>query len=359
MKNKFMKLPVVDIFIRLVGFVGFVGFVGLVLGVFPPAVSGEMPPASEPGKAQKPEVKAAEKEKTGLPAQPEEKKCLLPEGYRIADLSAKLVNSPQDNRWFLVFDSSLGQEESPKQEEKEQFRQPIEILPGQKLTEMKEVCRNSTDLTITFRVWGEITAYRKRNFILPTHVYQKTMFGDIQKEETNRNRPANTLEARLSPTPDPQDSSESETTIPAEAPIPADLRAALQAIPRTHSLSAPTEKEPEQPAESPKEEGFAIGGYSPAIWRDGYMVVDRVGRIVFDPELQCWLFAFETDANSMAEPPVIIHPSRLLEVMENVVERSGRSSLFRVTGQVTKYQGKNYLLLRKMLLVYDMGNLGK
>ncbi|OPZ96097.1 MAG: hypothetical protein BWY71_02026 [Planctomycetes bacterium ADurb.Bin412] len=45
--------------------------------------------------------------------------------------------------------------------------------------------------------------------------------------------------------------------------------------------------------------------------------------------------------------------------MENVVERSGRSSLFRVTGQVTKYQGKNYLLLRKMLLVYDMGNLGK
>jgi len=363
MKIKFMKLPVVDIFIRFVGFVGLGGLVGLVLWVFPPAVSGEMPPASEPVKAQKPEVKAAEKGKTGLPAQPEEKKRLLPEGYRIADLSAKLVNSPQDNRWFLVFDSSLGQEESPKQEEKEQFLQPIELLPGQKLTEMKEVCRNSTDLTITFRVWGEITAYRKRNFILPTHIYQKSMFGDIQKEKEKQTKPANTLEARLSPNPDPQDSSESETNIPsespAEAPIPADLRAALQSIPRTHSLSATPEKEPEQPAESPKEEGFAIGGYSPAIWRDGHMVVDRVGRIVFDPELQCWLFAFETDANSMAEPPVIIHPSRLLEVMENVVERSGRSSLFRVTGQVTKYQGKNYLLLRKMLLVYDMGNLGK
>ena len=51
------------------------------------------------------------------------------------------------------------------------FNRPIEVLPGKVLTAMTKVTGNKVDLSLTFRVWGELTTYRKRNFILPAMAY--------------------------------------------------------------------------------------------------------------------------------------------------------------------------------------------
>ena len=50
---------------------------------------------------------------------------------------------------------------------------------------------------------------------------------------------------------------------------------------------------------------------------------------------------------------------QLLEVMGNIVGQSTGSTKFRVSGQVSKYQNRNYMLVRMALVVYDTGNLGK
>ena len=89
------------------------------------------------------------------------------------------------------------------------------------------------------------------------------------------------------------------------------------------------------------------------------MIIDRVGRIHFDPEGLRWMFTFEADGASLAEPPVTLHPCRLLEIMENAVDHSSETLRFRISGQISQYQGRNYMLLRKVLMVYDLGNLVK
>ena len=93
--------------------------------------------------------------------------------------------------------------------------------------------------------------------------------------------------------------------------------------------------------------------------RDGDMVIDRIGRIMYDSGNLCWLFVFEADGDSLTEPPIALHPSRLLEVMENKAMHSSKRLRFRVSGEITTFRGATYMLLHKVLLVYEPGNLHK
>ncbi len=89
------------------------------------------------------------------------------------------------------------------------------------------------------------------------------------------------------------------------------------------------------------------------------MIVDRIGRIAYDPDDKYWLFVFESDGKSLLEPPIAILPSKLLEIVEQTLQKSSQPVKFRISGQVTRYQNKNYLLLRKVLIDLSKGNLGK
>lgn len=91
-------------------------------------------------------------------------------------------------------------------------------------------------------------------------------------------------------------------------------------------------------------------------WPDGYILVDRVGRLVKDG--QWWTLAFRSDENrTVRERPIRLLPSRMLESMEVAAARGSRNVLFRVSGEVTEFHSINYLLLRKVLIVRDHGNL--
>ena len=129
------------------------------------------------------------------------------------------------------------------------------------------------------------------------------------------------------------------------------------ALPRTRPLLSSDETTPDSLTSAPPKPPSRTSG-TEGICRDGYMVIDRVGRLTYYPDAQQWLFAFEADAASLAEPPVEVLPSQLLEVMEKLQRKSSRALRFRISGQVTKYQNRNYILLRKVLVVYDSGNLG-
>ena len=94
-------------------------------------------------------------------------------------------------------------------------------------------------------------------------------------------------------------------------------------------------------------------------WKDGYMVIDRVGRLNYNVEEGCWFFDFESDGASFTEPPVRLHPNRLMEEMEKHYKANIGGVKFRISGIISKYQGMNYMLLRKVLVVYELGNLGK
>ena len=87
--------------------------------------------------------------------------------------------------------------------------------------------------------------------------------------------------------------------------------------------------------------------------REGDYVNDRLGRLTKSADGQTMEFTFEADGRSMQDPPVIILPNLKLMSMEDAVNSGNRDLRFRVTGQVTEYKGRNYILLEKVSVVQE------
>ena len=88
---------------------------------------------------------------------------------------------------------------------------------------------------------------------------------------------------------------------------------------------------------------------------DGYVLVDRVGRLVRDAD--GWRFAFASGGGAPTDAPVRILPSRLLETMEHASAGGTEHTTFVLSGEVVAYRGRSFLLLRKVLIRRGLGNL--
>ena len=339
--------------------------------------------------------KAAKKAELLLP--------LLREGFPVIDRKAKLVRHPKDNRWFLVFEpfvtgssakdnkknnsnSSVGRGDlikrtasvKPKPADRsvsdpesqikdlirgdELFTWPMEVLPGKWLTAMTRVTGSKVDLSTTFRVWGEVTVYRDRNFILPNLVATDSLFGRSVSKLSARKKKTTvgSLERALGGVNGKKSSDTNIKQTEEKLRMSEKLRNILLTVPRTHVLNLPEETREQETGQVKKSSpaspsGISIGAGHRGKWKDGSLIVDRVGRLTFDPQDGFFQFVFEADAG-LAEPPIIIHPNLLLEEMEN---STGTNITYRITGQVSKYRDKYYILMRKVLIRHGTGNLGK
>ena len=82
----------------------------------------------------------------------------------------------------------------------------------------------------------------------------------------------------------------------------------------------------------------------------GKLIVDRIIRVLATGDGQWKEVRFEAD-NTLREPPIRLLPCRHLEWAEAFV---GGTNKLRISGLVTQYKGRRYLLLRKVLRVRDM-----
>lgn len=161
------------------------------------------------------------------------------------------------------------------------------------------------------------------------------------------------------------------TTVPATQPAPA---ATAPGVVLTPTASAPspqaiidklldthnTSATPVLPATNSSPMAVAV---APAVapnppattrLREGQFVWSRVGRLVKVEKTNDWVFAFESDGKEMKDPPMGLLPCKMLEAMQNNSGQGKISVRFRVSGQVTEYQGKNYLLVTYMQVVRDL-----
>ena len=81
--------------------------------------------------------------------------------------------------------------------------------------------------------------------------------------------------------------------------------------------------------------------------REGTFIVDRVGRLSKSADGKGTEFVFESDGQTLRDPPLPLLPNLKLEAME--AASAGRDARFRVTGMLTEYRGRNYLLLEKVV----------
>ncbi|CAA9372928.1 MAG: hypothetical protein AVDCRST_MAG64-61, partial [uncultured Phycisphaerae bacterium] len=73
-----------------------------------------------------------------------------------------------------------------------------------------------------------------------------------------------------------------------------------------------------------------------------------VGRLQKSPEGAQAQFVFEADGKSLREPPLVILPNTKLMMMENAITGATKDLRFRVSGMITEFRGRNYLLLEKV-----------
>jgi hypothetical protein len=97
----------------------------------------------------------------------------------------------------------------------------------------------------------------------------------------------------------------------------------------------------------------APGAPSVQVLREGTFIVDRTGRLSRGADGQTWELTFESDGRAMRDPPLIVLPNLKLMAMENATKSQSRDLRFRVTGMVTEYGGRNYILLEKVVVVPD------
>ncbi len=98
----------------------------------------------------------------------------------------------------------------------------------------------------------------------------------------------------------------------------------------------------------------APGAENLTLMREGERIVDRTGRLTRSADGQFYEFHFDADGQAMRDPPVVILPSLKLVQMETAIQSSARDLRFRITGEVTEYKGRNYVLLQKVVVVPDV-----
>lgn len=88
--------------------------------------------------------------------------------------------------------------------------------------------------------------------------------------------------------------------------------------------------------------------------REGSYIVNQTGRLTKAADGEGFEFVFNADGNAMQDPPMKVLPNLKLGVMQDSIEAGNRDLLFRVTGMVTEYRGRNYILLEKVVVVSDL-----
>jgi hypothetical protein len=100
----------------------------------------------------------------------------------------------------------------------------------------------------------------------------------------------------------------------------------------------------------------AVKPHAPVVtvMREGTPVVNRLGRLTLGSDGTQAQFTFEADGQALRDPPLVILPNLSLMAMEDQVRGASRDLRFRVSGVVTEYRGRNYILLEKVTVVQDI-----
>ncbi|NNM86085.1 MAG: hypothetical protein HKL96_10070 [Phycisphaerales bacterium] len=88
-----------------------------------------------------------------------------------------------------------------------------------------------------------------------------------------------------------------------------------------------------------------IGKKQFPLLREGTYIWNQNGRLTFDPVTHEWTFVFTAPNLQRHAPSIMLLPCHFLQMMITDQKTKGTNINFRISGQVTYYQGRNYLLL--------------
>ena len=88
---------------------------------------------------------------------------------------------------------------------------------------------------------------------------------------------------------------------------------------------------------------------------EGSLIVDRIGRLRRVQGTQSgeqgWELTLESDGRRMNDPPLLVLPNKILAQMKSTMIASNADLRFRVSGELTEFDGRNYILVQKAAVV--------
>jgi hypothetical protein len=215
------------------------------------------------------------------------------------------------------------------------------VLPGSLLEEMEKTASVQPDAI--FRVSGESKTYQRRAFIYLGKVGVESEFDPL--EGTTREDTAGDVEVEVEPDPEDVRTVEEGSSDAVMAEL-LDDRPSIPVV----------QPHPSAPGDRDQEEGVApeIEEQDVAHPGRGQSVVDRTVILLPTAEGKWTEVVFESD-NHGQEPPLRALPCGELAKAERInSDRPHESVRFKVSGVITEYKGKRYLLIRKALERRDM-----
>ena len=264
----------------------------------------------------------------------------LRDGFALTGIDGRLViqdsneNSRESSfeRWSFEFDSDVSDGRGLIK-----AGASLEILPSSVLERM--IADANKDSNANYRLWGRVTQYKGKNFIFPTYFLplakvKQPQLPTSQKSPQQENRP------KIN---EPND----VLTIPKELidKLP-DRKKSIEHTTREQNSEKNGTESPDK-TKSELKQDFILADKCGFIresrqktqktWRQLSFVPDAIGRTEAKTSLQ-------------------LLPCQALEQAQRKQSAAPETLRFKTAGIVTKFKGKDYLLLQRATRVYSHGN---
>jgi len=258
---------------------------------------------------------------------PSKKAQASPSDLPIVDRRCRMRVDPENGWAILEFENASGLATLG----------PHRILPCRRLERLEQLA--AKDPAVVFRVSGEVAIFQRQAYILPRTLAVDSPLANAQASPATLSPSAATGKTAAKPVADEPASDANASSSEGV------MRALTRNRPAKPVLMAAGGAEliPETQSVAPLPEASAASERTA-------MVVARVVRAFRGSDPAWWEARFESD-NTLLDRPMRLLPCRLLERAQKTPGR------LNVTGEITYYKGRAYLLLRKLLPERDMGQL--
>ncbi len=264
--------------------------------------------------------------------------ALLGKSEAVGDSNTPIRTDPNldwcGSGWFFEFDSDVNDYRA-----RASAGTKLELLPSSALEKM--IADVNERSAAAYRLWGWTTKYKGRNFIFPNHFLplgkiDRPQSQTAQKPKEKERRPSAKKGERQPAVSEPND---------------------VLAMPREimEKLKAGRIVSPERLRRTPKaKKGVGDSAAKTELEQDS-ILADRSAFLVKQDDGR---LVFVLDAFGRNVRPVSLRllPCEVLELAEQRQSAVPESVRFKIAGIVTKYKGKNYLLLQKATRVYSHQN---
>jgi hypothetical protein len=228
----------------------------------------------------------------------------LRDGFALTGVDGKLLSV--DDKWFFKLDRDLEDDKGIIKAKSE-----IEFLPSSTLEKIITSSQNRTDNS--YRLWGKVTTYKGKNYFFSIYFLP---ISEVKKSESKQPGQPGAI----------NDTNDALT-------VPEELVAKLSAqrVITTEELK----------------EGLEIKTDSILADRTGFLEKRADGQM---------MFTLDGFGRNFPRISIRLMPCSFLEDAQEKQTKEPDRLRFKVAGVVTRYKGENYLLLHRIVRIYNNGN---